>query len=117
MPAPIVYFEIGCKDTPKTSAFYSALLGWTMRPSGPVSYVDTGSKEGIQGHIASLGHPPHNYVVVYAQVDDIAASIAKAESLGGKKIVGPIEVPGQGTFAWISDPEGTTFGLWKALVK
>ena len=46
------------------------------------------------------------------QVDDVAQAIAKAESLGGKKIVGPITIP-TGTFAWIMDNQENTLGLWK----
>ena len=48
----------------------------------------------------------------YVQVDDVAEAIAKAESLGGKKIVGPIAIP-TGTFAWIMDTQEKTIGLWK----
>ena len=67
---------------------------------------------GIDGHITALGHEPHNYVTVYVQVDDIPAYLAKAVGLGGKKIVGPIDIP-TGSFAWMSDPEGTLIGLFK----
>ena len=35
--------------------------------------IDTGSDQGIPGHINSLGHEPHHYVTVYAQVDDLDA--------------------------------------------
>lgn len=114
MGAPVVHFEIGCKNVAKTAAFYKSLLGWTTENFGGSEMISTGSKEGIAGHIHSLGHPPHNYITVYATVDDLAATIKKAESLGGKQIVPPTEVPGMGHFAWIADPEGTCFGLWKS---
>jgi predicted enzyme related to lactoylglutathione lyase len=47
------------------------------------------------------------------QVDDVAPAVAKAQSLGGKKIVGPITIP-TGTFAWILDTQENVIGLWKA---
>jgi hypothetical protein len=75
--------------------------------------IETGGAGGINGHITSLGHEPHNYVTVYVQVDDIGAAIQKAQGLGGKKIVGPIDIP-TGSFAWIGDPEGTTIGAIQA---
>jgi predicted enzyme related to lactoylglutathione lyase len=115
MGAPVVHFEIGCRNSDKVAGFYSQLLGWDLTAYGPAKMVNTGSPSGIQGHISSLGHPPHNYITIYAQVDDLAASIKKAESLGGKQVVPPTEVPGMGHFAWITDPEGTIFGLWKAM--
>jgi predicted enzyme related to lactoylglutathione lyase len=46
-------------------------------------------------------------------VDDVKAYLAKAESLGAKTLVPPVEIP-TGTFAWIADPDGNTVGLWKA---
>lgn len=113
-PAPVVHFEIGCKDTAKTAKFYGDLLGWKFESFGPSHMTQAGTPEGIGGHIHSLGHPPHNYITVYALVDDLEASLKQAEALGGKTIVPPQEVPGMGHFAWIADPEGTCFGLWKA---
>lgn len=115
MGFPVVHFELGCRDAEKTGAFYRDLLGWTTQAFGPSQMINTGSKEGIQGHITALGHEPHNYTLVYAQVDDLAATIRQAESLGGKQMIPPTEVPGMGHFAWITDPEGRVFGLWKAM--
>jgi hypothetical protein len=51
-------------------------------------------------------------VTVYIEVNDIPAYLAKAEALGGKKIVGPIDIP-TGSFAWMSDPDGSVIGLFK----
>src|SRR5580693_8691462 len=111
MSQPVVHFEIGCRDRGKTAAFFSDLFGWNTQEAGPATMIDTGGG-GIQGHITALGHEPHNYVTVYVQVDDIPAYLAKAAGLGGKKIVGPIDIP-TGSFAWMSDPEGTMIGLFK----
>ncbi|MCK6456612.1 MAG: VOC family protein [Phycisphaerae bacterium] len=113
MGCPIVHFEIGCRNSAKTVAFYRDLFGWKFEAYGPANMIDTGGGTGISGHISSLGHEPHNYVVTYAQVENLEASIQKANQLGGKTMVPPTEVPGMGHFAWITDPEGTIFGLWK----
>jgi predicted enzyme related to lactoylglutathione lyase len=106
----VVHFEIGCRNSASTQEFYSKLFDWQIRAQGPAAMIDTGG--GITGHITALGHEPHNYVTVYVQVDDIPAYLAKAQGLGGKKIVGPIEIP-TGSFAWMSDPEGTLIALFK----
>ena len=68
---------------------------------------------GVGGHISVLGHEPHKYTIFYVDVEDVAAYLKKAESLGGKTVVPPVEIP-MGTFAWMQDPEGNTVGLWKA---
>lgn len=110
MGNPVVHFEIGCRNSASTQEFYSKLFDWKIQAQGPAAMIDTGG--GITGHITALGHEPHNYVTVYVQVDDIPAYLAKAQGLGGKKIVGPIEIP-TGSFAWMSDPEGNLIALFK----
>jgi len=111
MGQPVVHFEIGCRDTAKTREFYSKLFNWQIL-AGPAAMIDTQGNGGINGHITSLGHEPHNYVNIYVQVDDIEAYLAKAQELGGKKLVGPVDIP-TGSFAWMSDVEGTMIGLFK----
>jgi uncharacterized protein len=124
-PAPVVHFEIGCNNLEKTRDFYSRLLGWEYVPGmsnplmamignlGPFAATKT---DGIGGHISCLGHPPHQYVTIYAQVDDIEATLAKAQSLGGSTVVPKQEVPNMGWFAWFKDPEGNCVGLWKTMM-
>jgi predicted enzyme related to lactoylglutathione lyase len=117
MGQPVVHFEIGCRNSPKTHAFYSQLFGWKIEPMGPAGMISTGGTGGIQGHINCLGHEPHNYVTVYVQVDDLKTYLDKATALGGKMLVPPTEVPGMGHFAWIADVEGTIIGLWKPIAR
>ncbi|MGD0696038.1 MAG: VOC family protein [Terriglobia bacterium] len=112
MGRPVVHFEIGCMNLEKTEEFYSKLFEWKLQRAGPAAMIDTGGAGGINGHMTSLGHEPHHYTIFYAQVDDIQAYLAKAEALGGKTLVPPVEIP-TGTFAWFADPEGNTIGLWK----
>jgi predicted enzyme related to lactoylglutathione lyase len=115
MGQPVVHFEIGCRDSAATQQFYSKIFGWQIHVAGPAAMIDTGGAGGINGHISALGHEPFNYVTVYVQVDNIEAHLAKAQELGGKRIVGPIEIP-TGSFAWMADPEGTVIGLFRPKV-
>jgi predicted enzyme related to lactoylglutathione lyase len=112
MGQPVVHFEIGCRNSASTQEFYAKLFDWQITQAGPAAMIETGGAGGINGHITSLGHEPHNFVTVYVQVDDIESCLAKAQGLGGKKIVGPIDIP-MGSFAWMADPEGTLIGLFK----
>jgi predicted enzyme related to lactoylglutathione lyase len=113
MANPVMHFEIGCKDTARANEFYSSLFGWSSSQVGPALMIGTGSPEGIQGHFTALGHEPHHYTIFYVTVDNIGASLAKAESLGGKTMVPQVDIPNYGSFAWFSDPDGNTIGLWK----
>jgi predicted enzyme related to lactoylglutathione lyase len=107
---PVVHFEIGGTNTDKSASFYSSLFDWKIA-NGPVRMIEGA---GLTGHLNALGHEPSNYTVVYIGVDDINRYITKAEALGAKTLAGPIEIP-TGTFAWLSDPTGTTIGLWQAV--
>jgi uncharacterized protein len=111
MPHPVVHFEIGCQDKGKTGDFYRRIFGWVIDP-GPMGLIDTGSAAGIAGHIAALGHEPHQFTHFYVETDNVAASLQKVEAEGGKVIVPPVQIPA-GTFAWFADVEGNTVGLWK----
>ena len=116
MGAPVVRFEIGCKDKPKVTAFYEEAFGWTMTPSGtpsgPATEVDTGFEKGVHGAITALGHEPHQYVMVYIEVADADKACETIAALGGSIRIGPIDIPdGKGRFAWFSDPEGNMLGL------
>jgi len=112
MGQPVVHFEIGCRDSAKTSAFFSALFGWNTQAMGPATMINTCADGGIHGHITALGHEPHHYTIFYVQVDDVPGYLNKVGALGGKTLVPPVEIP-TGTFAWFSDPEGNRIGLWK----
>ncbi len=111
MANPVVHFEIGCKDLSQTSDFYTSLFGWTAANAGVAAYLNTNSTEGIQGHITSLGHEPHQYITFYIQVDNIADQLQKIEAAGGKKLVGPVTLPTGQQFAWFKDPGGNIVGL------
>jgi uncharacterized protein len=112
-----MHFEIGCTNSPRTQDFYTRLFDWKVEPMGAAAMIATGSDAGIQGHITSLGHEPQHYITFYVHVDDVAGYLKKAESLGGKTLVPPTEVPNAGHFAWLADPDGNIVGLWKPLVR
>ena len=114
MGQPVVHFEIGCRASKKTQEFYTKLFDWKIEEMGPAAMISTGGEGGIQGHISSLGHEPHNYVTVYVQVDNLQAYLDKAGKLGGKTLVPPTDVPVMGAFAWMADLDGNVIGLWKS---
>jgi len=112
MGRPVVHFEIGCRNLQKTQEFYSQMFDWKPQLMGPAAMI-AAEAGGIGGHISALGHEPHHYTIFYVEVDDVAAYLKKAETLGGKTLVPPVKIP-TGTFAWMQDPEGNTVGLWKS---
>ena len=112
MGNPVIHFDIGCKDRDRSDDFYTQLFGWETTDYGPLSRkINTGSEEGIQGHLTALGHEPHQYVMVYVQVDDIGKTLEKVLELGGEIMVPETDIPGGGRFAWFKDIDGNIIGL------
>src|SRR5947208_1349137 len=77
MPHPVVHFVIGCRDSVKTQEFYGKLFNWKMSSFGPAVMI-AAEKDGIGGHLTSLGHEPHQYVLFYVAVNDMADALARS---------------------------------------
>jgi hypothetical protein len=52
-------------------------------------------------------------MVPYFLTDDMDASVELAAGLGGTVFMGPMEIPGAGIMALVTDPTGATHGLWQ----
>jgi predicted enzyme related to lactoylglutathione lyase len=117
MAHPVVHFEIHAKNGKKAQEFYAKLFDWKINVDQTLNYglVKTGGEGGIDGgisdHGAQHGQPP--FVTFYVQVDDLQASLTKAEGLGGKTVMGPTPIPGHGAMAMFQDPDGNYIGLYK----
>jgi predicted enzyme related to lactoylglutathione lyase len=115
MTRPVVHFEIIGRDGAKLQNFYRELFGWKIDANNPMNYglVEAGAgapENGIGGGIAQ-GDAPR--VTFYVQVVDLNETLRKAESMGGKAVMPPMDVPGGPTIAQFSDPEGNVIGLIK----
>jgi predicted enzyme related to lactoylglutathione lyase len=78
-------------------------------PMGAHDYTIVKMGEADIGGIMSIpemskGMPPS--WGAYVTVDDVDATAAKAEKLGGKIIVAPTDIPTVGRFTVIQDPQG-----------
>jgi hypothetical protein len=51
------------------------------------------------------------YWLVYFAVEDCDASAAEAQELGATQVFPPMDIPGVGRFAVLSDPHGTAFAV------
>lgn len=117
MPDPVVHFEIVSSDAEKLHPFYSDVFGWKIDANNPVNYgiVDNGG-EGINGGIGGvMDHDYAGHVTFYIQVADPAETLKKIESLGGKTVMPPAQIPGTPTtIAQFTDPAGNLIGLTKS---
>ena len=113
MGAPVVHFEImGGKGT-ELETFYRELFSWEINSNNPMKYgiVETrGGPGGINGGVGPASDGSRR-VSVYAQVEDLQATLDRVEQLGGKTILPPTEVPGGPKLAMFADPAGNITGL------
>jgi hypothetical protein len=119
--APVVHFEVVGKDAKKLQDFYGKLFDWKIDANNPMNYglvnaAGQGNEPGkgsIGGGVGAAQEGAPGYVTFYVQVPDLAATLKKAESMGGKTVVPPTEIPNMVTFAMFADPEGNVVGLVK----
>ena len=112
-PHAVVHVEILGANAPRLQGFYRDLFGWTvtLNPAG-YGYIPIAPAAGTT-LTGGIGASPQRQPLVtfYVKVDDLLAILKKAESLGGKILVAPTEVPGGVSFAQFSDPEGNVVGV------
>jgi uncharacterized protein len=123
MARPVVHFEITGTDPERLRGFFGALFDWRFDVpsrvaegiSDPDSYgfltPDPGAQPpGIPGGIGGgPGFEPGT--VFYVSVEDVSAALARAEELGGKRVLGPATAPSGLVVGRFEDPEGNLIGV------
>jgi predicted enzyme related to lactoylglutathione lyase len=114
----VVHIEIPSTD-PKTNAkFYNEAFGWKLEHAPEFDYwqfrPEIGPGGGFPGPSEDMGIKPGE-LLVYIDTDDIEASLAKIESLGGKTLMAKHEIPGTGWWAFFADPSGNRLALYKSM--
>lgn len=112
-PGSIVHIELPCNDTPRAKKFYGDLFGWTFEEIPEMDYTLFEAGNGPGGGLFVPEEFNPGGALNYILVEDVEAKAKEVESAGGKILVPPAEVPGQGWFAVFEDPEGTKMALWK----
>jgi|SRR5262245_50555873 len=115
MAHPVVWFEVLGNNGGKLRSFYGELFGWKIDAGNPMKYgmVETGGKGGIPGGVGDVLEGTRPWITFYVHSDDLAASLAHAERLGGKTVLPPRQFPDGPAIAAFEDPEGHVVGLVK----
>jgi predicted enzyme related to lactoylglutathione lyase len=110
MPSPVVHSEIGGRDLDALESFYRQLFGWEAT-GFDADYRLVELADGIGGGLMRCRDDMPTYMTIYVAVDDLGATLATVQDLGGTAIVPPTPIPGAGAFALFQDPEGNTIGI------
>jgi uncharacterized protein len=123
MSGRVVHFELPFDDAERAQRFYGEAFGWRFRALPEMGYVlaTTGpSGEGppsepgfVNGGLLERGLPVGGPVVT-VEVEDIDATLAEVERLGGTTVAARQAVGDLGFSAYFKDSEGNTMGLWQS---
>ncbi|MFJ4965269.1 27 kDa antigen Cfp30B [Streptomyces sp. ADI96-02] len=119
-----LWAELYTADVPAAAAFYDSVFGWrtdelkvegteyvytTVHPSGAGSEASFGGLVRMDDVPTEAVRGPH--WMPYFAVDDVDATVAGAERLGGTETLAAMEVPGVGKMANVADPYGAVFAV------
>ena len=111
------WYELSTSTLAGATAFYGAVIGWTVADSGMPTmqyHIASAGTSRVAGMMVAEQGQPTAWAIYFA-VDDIAATVAQAMATGAKTVVPPTAIPGTGSFAILIDPQGAAFGLLQPL--
>jgi uncharacterized protein len=114
---PVVHFEVLGRDAEALRSYYGELFGWEFAVDENAGYgmVDREANSnpdgiGIGGGVGTGMEGYDGHVTFYVEVPDVEEALAKAESLGGERMMGPMDI-GAVVIGNFKDPEGHVIGL------
>ena len=111
MAHPVIHAEIRSQDPNATRAFFTELFGWTYSDGAFPGYtfVDPGVEGALPTAIGPL-QGGDDAVLFFVGVEDVEATLARAEELGGTIVQPAQQVPGV-TFGVFADAQGHLVGV------
>ena len=111
MPHPVIHAEIRSTDPDATRAFFAELFGWTYTDGAFPGY--TFVAPAFEGALPAAIGPlqgGRDSVLFFVAVEDVGATLARAEELGGR-IVQPAQHVPDVTFGVFEDAQGHAVGV------
>jgi predicted enzyme related to lactoylglutathione lyase len=114
-----VWYDLMTGDPEAARDFYTQLIGWGTQEweGGDQPYTMWTNQDTPLGGIMEMpeevrraGAPPH--WMAYVEVEDVKATAAKVEEVGGSVLHQPTDIPNAGSFAVLSDPQGAAFAVY-----
>ena len=119
MSNKIMWVEMASTDVPASAKFYADLFGWPMVTDEKMDYTMT----AFEGDETGVGFPAVNEeqgyaagsVIVYVDVADVDAAIARAKELGAPIFMDKMEIPTVGWMAIFGDPGGNRIAVMQPM--
>ena len=114
----LLWYELLTTDMKAAGTFYSAVVGWTVKPFDGASHpydmfhrADGREVAGVMHIPEGMNFPPH--WEMYVGVPQLEAAVAAIERLGGSALSHLIEVPSVGRLRTMKDPQGAVFAIYE----
>lgn len=116
-PGIFSWVELVTQDVEGSKKFYTELLGWetksTEMPGGMVYETYMNGNKPVAGMIKAPEANMPTAWMNYITVEDLDATIEKAQALGAHLCVPAMDIPDMGRFAGIADPQGGFVCFWE----
>lgn len=118
MHGQFVWYELLTPEPEAAKKFYSSVAGWGTQPFDKDYTMWTTAGDPFAGlyrlgpEMRQQGVPPN--WMPYVESSNVDETVRLATSLGGKVTVPASDIPNVGRFAVLQDPQGATFGVYKA---
>jgi len=117
-PGAFCWVELHTDDPAAGLAFYKRLFRWTSKEHsfGGAPYYEALREAGkdAAGITGKLMSGPNAWLG-YVAVDDVDAKVKRAETLRGKVLAPPADIPDIGRFAVVEDPTGAVVAMIKGI--
>jgi uncharacterized protein len=119
----VVHFEIPADDVARAKEFYRSVFDWQLQDMPEMDYTIVRTTEvdenqmptsagAINGGLMRRSQDTPSPVLTI-DVESVDQALKHVEAAGGRVVRERTEIPGMGAFAYFTDPEGNTLGLWE----
>lgn len=101
---------INSTNVDAAKAFYPQVVGWTLTEGGMPVFA-AGETQVCDLEAAPPGMPSN--FLSHVVVEDLEASRAKMESLGGRSLMPRVDIPNIGSICVFADPQGAVLSMFQ----
>lgn len=120
----VAWFEIPVTDLNKAKTFYANVTGYALKDEqmgpgmtavfGYSGSTDMNASKAVSGHLYEGKPAPRGTgSTIHLEVDNLDAALIRLAEAGGEVVSGIIPIPA-GRFAYCTDPDGNSIGLFSA---
>jgi predicted enzyme related to lactoylglutathione lyase len=119
----VVHFEIPADDVERAKEFYRSVFDWQLQDMPEMDYTIVRTTEVDENQMPTTPGAINGGIMRRSQatpapvltidVESVDQALKQVQAAGGRVVRERTEIPGMGAFAYFTDPEGNTVGLWE----